>query len=96
MTTHTDGHETKRTDEHAAMLKEALARPGMREVMEVYGGWRRADKALEAYRAARRRAWIVTTSDRTNPLPQASGILGPFADHKLEAEEWSRLVREKW
>ena len=54
MTTHTDGRATKRTDEHGAMLKEALARPSVREVMEVYGGWRRADRALEAYRAAAR------------------------------------------
>ena len=68
MTTHTDGRATKRTDEHGAMLKEALARPSVREVMEVYGGWRRADRALEAYRAACKRAWIVTTSGRTNPL----------------------------
>ena len=48
--------------------------PGVREgeplaskVMEVYDGWRQADKALDAYRAARKRAWIVTTSDRANP-----------------------------
>ena len=96
MTTHTDRHAIKRTEEHAAMLKEALARPGVREVMEVYGGWRRADKALEAYRVARKRAWIVTTSDRTNPLPQAKDILGLFADHKIDADEWSKFVREKW
>ena len=63
----TDRRASKRSEEHAAMLKEALARPGVREVMEVHGGWRQADEALQTYRAARRRAWIVTTSDRTNP-----------------------------
>lgn len=83
MTTHTDRHAIKRTEEHAAMLKEALARPGVREVMEVYGGWRRADKALETYRVARKRARIVTTSDHTNPLPQAKSIRGLFADHPV-------------
>ena len=76
MTTHSDRRATKRTDEHAAMLEEALARPGVREVMEVYGGWRRADQALEAYRAASKETWIITTSDRTNPLPKTMEIRG--------------------
>ena len=67
MTMHTDRRASKRAEEHAAMLEEALARPGVREVMEVHGGWRQVDEALEAYRAACKRAWIVTTSDRTNP-----------------------------
>ena len=83
MTTHTDRREIKRTEEQAAMLKEALARPGVREVMEVYGGWWRAEKALEAYRVASKRACIVTTSDRTNRLPQAKSIRGLFADHPV-------------
>ena len=96
MTTPTDRRAIKRTEEHAAMLNEALARPGVREVMEVYGGWRRADKALEAYRVACKGAWIFTTSDRTNPLPQAKDILGLFADHKIDTDEWSKFVREKW
>ena len=91
MTTHTDRREIKRTEEHAAMLKEALARPGVREVMEVYGGWRRAEKALEAYRVASKRACIVTTSDRTNRLPQARASAGclptkPVRRHLLRAD----------
>ena len=64
---HTGRLASKRSEERAAMLKEALGRPGMREVMEIYDGWRRADKALDAYRAVRKKAWIVTTSDRANP-----------------------------
>ena len=40
MAAHTDKHPSKRAREHAAMLKEALAHPGVREVMKVYGGWR--------------------------------------------------------
>ena len=38
MTTRTDNPPSKRAAEHDAMLREALARPGVREVMEVYGG----------------------------------------------------------
>ena len=30
--------DSKREQEHAAMLKEALSRPGIREVMDVYDG----------------------------------------------------------
>ena len=67
MTTQTDRRTTKRTDEHAAMLKEALACPGVREVMEVHGAWRRVEKELDAYRAATATAPAVTTTDRANP-----------------------------
>ena len=66
MTTHTDKRSSKRAAEHDAMLKEALARPGVREVMEVYGGWRQANKGLDAYRAASRRVGVVTTTDHAN------------------------------
>ena len=66
MATQTDKNPSKRAEEQAAMLKEALARPGVREVMKVYGGWRQADKGLDAYRAASRRGGIVTTTDHAN------------------------------
>ena len=32
----------------------------------------------------------------TGPLPQAKDILGLFADHKIDTDEWSKFVREKW
>ena len=32
----------------------------------------------------------------TGPLPQAKDIRGLFADHKIDTDEWSKLVREKW
>jgi len=68
---HTGGHhmtdrkkeQSKRAQDHEEMLKAALARPGVREVMQVYGGWKEADRELDAYRAARRRTGsAVTTS----------------------------------
>ena len=36
------------------MLEAALARPGVREVMEVYQNWQKADSGLDAYRAAQK------------------------------------------
>ena len=30
------------------------------------------------------------------PLPQAKDIRGLFADYKIDTEEWSKFVREKW
>ena len=67
MTTPTDKDSSKRAEEHAAMLKEALGRPGVREVMEVYGEWRQIEKELDAYRAATKKAIRVTTTDHANP-----------------------------
>ena len=32
----------------------------------------------------------------TGPLPQAKDIRGLFADHKIDTDEWSKFVREKW
>ena len=32
----------------------------------------------------------------TGPLPQAEDICGLFADHKIDTEEWSKFVRERW
>ncbi len=66
MTKHTDKRSSKRAVERDAMLREALARPGVREVMKVYGGWQQADRGLDAYRAASRKGGIVTTTDHAN------------------------------
>ena len=32
----------------------------------------------------------------TGPLPQPEDILGLFADHKIDTDEWSKFIREKW
>ena len=32
----------------------------------------------------------------TGPLPQTKDILGLFADHKIDTDEWSKFVRKKW
>ena len=58
--------KSKRERERAAMLEEALARPGVREVMEVYQHWQKADRAMEPYRMAARQHETVTTSDRSS------------------------------
>ena len=48
------------------MIEEALRRPGVREVMEVYGAWQRIDEDLRTYRAATAIADKVTTTDHAN------------------------------
>ena len=58
---------SEREREHAAMLEAALARPGVREVMQVYGGWREKVRELDAYRTAAGTIGRVTTTDRSNP-----------------------------
>ena len=54
-------------EEHAAMLKEALARPVVREVMKVYGTWMERDQHLNTYRAATAdfRTTVTSTSSHT-------------------------------
>ena len=46
------------------LLEDARKRPGIREVMRVYEDWKRADEAMEPYRAALRPVGTVT--NRTN------------------------------
>ncbi len=41
-----------RARDHDAMLEAALAPPGVREVMEVFGAWQTADQQLQHYRSA--------------------------------------------
>lgn len=61
-----DSPPSRRERERAAMLEEALRRPGVREVMEVFGAWQRADRGLDPYRSATKEAGIVTTTDHAN------------------------------
>ena len=55
--------DSRRVREHAEMLEAALARPGVREVMDVYRGWQEKDRGLDAYRAATKAPDHVTTTD---------------------------------
>ena len=62
-------HETEPSDREkksAALLKEALDRPGVREAMEVYREWQRADRGMDAYRAATKVPYITMTTDHAN------------------------------
>ena len=59
--------DSERAREHDRMLEEALARPGVREYLEVYDSWRRRDRALDPYRAIMRRRGRVTITGDTNP-----------------------------
>ena len=56
---------SKREQDHAAMLKEALSRPGVREVMDVYSGWWKKDRGLDAYRAATKTPARTTRTNHT-------------------------------
>ena len=58
---------SRREQDHAAMLKEALSQPGVREVMKVYSGWWEKDRGLDAYRAATSPCGCSWNSDRTDP-----------------------------
>ena len=54
--------------EHAAMLDAALARPGVREVMDVYRGWQEKDRGLDAYRSATKSPGRVSHSNSSTSL----------------------------
>ena len=57
---------SKREQKHAEMLKEALNRPGIREVMKVHQAYQRADKGMHSYRQATKRYGTVTRTTRTH------------------------------
>lgn len=58
--------KSRREQEHARMLEAALARPGVREVMKVYGGWLEIDRGLDAYRSATKQPERITTTNSSN------------------------------
>ena len=60
---------SERERAHAALLEEALKRPGIPELMRVYGDWRNADRGLDPYRAATKDLSHTTTTDHANPRP---------------------------
>ena len=63
----TDEHSSsQREKDHAELLKAALARPGVREVMQVYGSWQEKDRGLDAYRSATKRGELITTTNSSN------------------------------
>ncbi len=66
MTDEKTGRRSDRKSERAAMLEEALRRPGIREVMVVYRHWEQADRRLDPYRTASEEPIVVTTTDRAN------------------------------
>ena len=57
-----------RRTEHAEMLDAALARPGVRAVMDVYCGWLEKDRGLDAYRLATKAAGRVTTTNSSKAV----------------------------
>ena len=63
-----------REREHAAMLEAALARPGVREAMQVFGGWQEKDRGLDAYRAATKAPTRTTTTDSSNPVDATTAL----------------------
>ena len=51
---------------HAAMLKEALSRPGVREMIEVYTSWQEQNHALDSYRSVTTEVGIISVTDHAN------------------------------
>lgn len=59
-------HTSDREKQHAALLEQALSRPGVKEVMEVYGGWQKQNQGLDSYRLATRKVANIRISDHAN------------------------------
>ena len=65
---------SKRVRAPAALLEEAFKRPGIPEIMRVYGDWRTADRGFDPYRAA-------TKAPSGDPNATSSGgarAFGPY------------------
>ena len=55
-----------RAQQHAALLQEALAPPGVREAKRAYNGWWQVEQVLVAYRETTREKSITIATDHTN------------------------------
>lgn len=54
---------SERAQNLAELLEAALARPGVREVMKVYGDWREKDRGLDVYRSATKKPELIRTTN---------------------------------
>lgn len=60
--------ELPREQQRVRLEEEAGNLPGVREVMEVFQLWQRADQSLDGYRSALRQAETAITTDHANAL----------------------------
>jgi hypothetical protein len=54
-----------RAQASAELLEEALGRPGIPEIMRVYGDWRETDRRLDPHRATSD-AYCIVVTDHAN------------------------------
>ncbi len=59
-------HTSNRKQEYSIMLEEALARPGVREVMKIYGQWQEQDQGLDPYRTATKEPSQIKATNHAN------------------------------
>ena len=59
-----DANQTKRAEQDDAVLDEALRRPGVYDMMRVYGAWKGDDGRLDTHGVGGEDAWFFTTTDR--------------------------------
>ncbi|MDE0331150.1 MAG: hypothetical protein OXL41_04715 [Nitrospinae bacterium] len=60
-----DGKSDRRS-RREALLEEALAQPGVRELMDVYGNWQTADSGFNSYRSVVNAHPVATTTAHAN------------------------------
>lgn len=59
----------ERHKHHAALLEDALSRPGVAEYMEVYKNWQECDRGLDSYREVIKSMQKTITINRPNTSP---------------------------
>ena len=57
---------SKLKESHADLLELALARPGVREAMQVYSNWLEKEQVLNQYRSVVQKSAIVTTTNTSS------------------------------
>ena len=58
-----------RTEQQETLLREVLARPGIPEMIQVYGDWQATDRTQESYRKALRDRPLTIATDHANMDP---------------------------
>ena len=64
----TDRENAISAEKMEEMLKEALARPGVKEIMDAYNRWREIDNSMDAWREATADHSYIITTNTSDPV----------------------------
>ena len=69
MSTQTEQQSSSKLEQESKkLLERALAQPGIRESMIVYGNWQEKNRGMSSYRSATKKSGRAVTTNSSNAL----------------------------